>query len=193
MHPPYATEARPDTGLYNAKLGLWLFLAAEAMFFGALFSSYAFLRTASEVWPVGARVLPVEPALLTTSAALLAATSTARAWLRVKRGNQLPRMWLGWVAVFGFAMAALVCHSMGMETAQGMSPASSTFYACWFLFTGLIAAHAAAGALYALYLQWPSTQGEARLILSNRIECLGLYFHFVALVWLAAFGCFYGT
>ena len=45
MDIPYTTEARPDTGLYNAKLGIWLFLASEVMLFGALFSSYVLLRT----------------------------------------------------------------------------------------------------------------------------------------------------
>ena len=42
---PYNSVERPDTGLYNAKLGVWLFLASEVMLFGALFSSYVLLRT----------------------------------------------------------------------------------------------------------------------------------------------------
>src|SRR5437868_3466269 len=53
MEIPYNTEARPDTGLYNAKLGIWLFLASEVMLFGALFSSYVLLRTGAPVWPHG--------------------------------------------------------------------------------------------------------------------------------------------
>ena len=44
MEIPYAVKARPDTGLYNAKVGIWLFLASEVMLFGALFSSYILLR-----------------------------------------------------------------------------------------------------------------------------------------------------
>ena len=55
MDIPYTTEARPDTGLYNAKLGIWLFLASEVMLFGALFSSYVLLRTgaAPGTWHYG--------------------------------------------------------------------------------------------------------------------------------------------
>lgn len=41
---PYNSTERPDTGLYNAKLGVWLFLASEVMLFGALFSTYVLLR-----------------------------------------------------------------------------------------------------------------------------------------------------
>ena len=48
---PFTTEVRPDTGLTNPKLGIWLFLASEVMLFGALFSSYALLRMGAESWP----------------------------------------------------------------------------------------------------------------------------------------------
>ena len=45
MQIPYNEELRPDTGLYNAKLGIWLFLASEVMLFGGPFSAYILLRT----------------------------------------------------------------------------------------------------------------------------------------------------
>ena len=44
MEIPYTVEARPDTGLTNGKIGIWLFLASEVMLFGALFASYVMLR-----------------------------------------------------------------------------------------------------------------------------------------------------
>ena len=51
MEIPYTVDERPDTGVYNAKLGVWLFLASEVMLFGGLFSAYVFLRLGA---PVGA-------------------------------------------------------------------------------------------------------------------------------------------
>lgn len=55
MDIPYTALPRRDTGLYNAKLGIWLFLASEVMLFGALFSSYILLRVGAYpgVWPHG--------------------------------------------------------------------------------------------------------------------------------------------
>ena len=47
---PYIDRARPDTGLTNARLGIWLFLASEIMLFGAFFSSYIFLRVGAPDW-----------------------------------------------------------------------------------------------------------------------------------------------
>ena len=44
MEIPYTVTARRDTGLWNAKIGIWLFLASEVMLFGGLFSAYVFLR-----------------------------------------------------------------------------------------------------------------------------------------------------
>ena len=43
MQIPYEVQARPDTGLYKAKLGIWLFLASEVMVFGGLFFSMALI------------------------------------------------------------------------------------------------------------------------------------------------------
>src|SRR3954471_13256746 len=53
MNIPYTVETRPDTGLTNGKLGIWLFLASEVMLFGALFSTYIILRVGSVEWPHG--------------------------------------------------------------------------------------------------------------------------------------------
>ena len=50
---PYTVEARPDTGLNNVKIGIWLFLASEVMLFGALFAGYIILRVGSPEWPAG--------------------------------------------------------------------------------------------------------------------------------------------
>ncbi|MCE0522296.1 MAG: cytochrome c oxidase subunit 3 [Methylacidiphilales bacterium] len=53
MEIPYTLAARPDTGLYNGKLGVWLFLASEVMLFGAIFTAYLFVRLGAEdgTWP----------------------------------------------------------------------------------------------------------------------------------------------
>jgi heme/copper-type cytochrome/quinol oxidase subunit 3 len=50
---PYTVESRPDTGVYNGKMGIWLFLASEVMLFGGLFSTYILLRTGAISWLEG--------------------------------------------------------------------------------------------------------------------------------------------
>jgi cytochrome c oxidase subunit 3 len=86
---PYTVEVRPDTGVFNAKLGIWLFLASEVMLFGALFSAYVMLRTGSEVeWPRGLLSIPM--GTLNTFILATSTITTVMAWfaLRLKDFNK---------------------------------------------------------------------------------------------------------
>ena len=62
----YIDKPHPVTGLTNAKLGIWLFLASEVMLFGALFSSYILLRVGSISWPDGSEELLPGPYVMIT-------------------------------------------------------------------------------------------------------------------------------
>lgn len=61
MEIPYTVRPRPDTGLANPKLGIWLFIASEVMLFGGLFAGYIFMRLGAEpwMWPRGWLNVPV--------------------------------------------------------------------------------------------------------------------------------------
>ena len=75
MEIPYTVHTRPDTGLNNGKIAIWLFLASEVMLFGALFASYILLRTGAVTWPHGSEFLNVPLAtlnLLITAAVVVA-------------------------------------------------------------------------------------------------------------------------
>ena len=87
MEIPYTVEARPDTGLYNAKVGIWLFLASEVMLFGALFSSYILLRvgTPDAYWPHGWLNIPLGTA--NTLVLITSSITTVMAWASLKMNN----------------------------------------------------------------------------------------------------------
>jgi cytochrome c oxidase subunit III len=84
MEIPYTVEARPDTGLYNAKVGIWLFLASEVMLFGGLFSGYILLRVGAEpgMWPHGWQNLTL--GTINTIVLALSAITTLMAWVACK-------------------------------------------------------------------------------------------------------------
>src|SRR3954454_14626166 len=84
---PYTVEPRPDTGLYNAKLGIWLFLASEVMLFGALFSSLILLRTMSASWPRGWLELNVPLATINTMVLIISSVTVVLAWANFRLGN----------------------------------------------------------------------------------------------------------
>jgi cytochrome c oxidase subunit 3 len=84
MDIPHTVTARPDTGLYNAKLGIWLFLASEVMLFGGLFSAYVFLRLGAEpgYWPRGLLNVPV--GTFNTAVLILSSVTVVMAWAALK-------------------------------------------------------------------------------------------------------------
>ncbi len=90
MDIPYTVALRPDTGLYNGKVGVWLFLASEVMLFGALFSAYILLRTGSEdgFWPHGWLNIPV--GTVNTLVLITSSITTVMAWAACKM-NQFAR------------------------------------------------------------------------------------------------------
>ena len=87
MEIPYTVQPRPDTGIYNAKVGIWLFLASEVMLFGALFSAYVLLRVGAEPgkWPHG--WLNVTLGTINTLVLALSAITTLLAWVACKVGQ----------------------------------------------------------------------------------------------------------
>ena len=83
MDIPYTVHARPDTGLYNAKIGIWLFLASEVMLFGGLFSAYIFLRLGADYpWPV--HDLDVTLGFWNTIVLIASSVTVVMAWASVK-------------------------------------------------------------------------------------------------------------
>lgn len=83
MEIPYTVHPRPDTGLYNAKIGIWLFLASEVMLFGGLFSAYIFLRIGADYpWPVWD--LDVRLGLINTVVLIASSVTVVMAWASLK-------------------------------------------------------------------------------------------------------------
>jgi cytochrome c oxidase subunit 3 len=84
MEIPYTVSTRPDTGLWNAKIGIWLFLASEVMLFGGLFSAYIFLRLDSPPgkWPHGLLNVPV--GTMNTAILIASSVTVVLAWAALK-------------------------------------------------------------------------------------------------------------
>jgi len=109
MEIPFEVKARRDTGLWNAKLGIWLFLASEVMLFGGLFSSYIFLRVGVEPgvdvpWPTDVQKVPL--GFANTLILIASSVFVVFAWLSIKERNW--RKFQAWmVAVISCAVVFL--------------------------------------------------------------------------------------
>ena len=108
MEIPYTLTARPDTGLYNGKLGIWLFLASEVMLFGALFTSYLFMRLGADpgTWP--SHVLSIPLGFTNTCILIVSSITMVYAWVALKerKFNQF-RLFLGITILCGFVFLSI--------------------------------------------------------------------------------------
>ena len=102
MEIPHTVTARPDTGLYNAKLAIWLFLASEVMLFGGLFSAYVFLRMGADdgYWPHGLLNVPI--GTLNTIILITSSIAVVMSWAALKmRKWGMYKLWMGVAIVLG--------------------------------------------------------------------------------------------
>lgn len=131
MDIPYTVTPRPDTGLYNAKVGVWLFLASEVMLFGALFSSYILLRVGAPdgfwpdvptAWPHGLLNIPI--GTFNTGVLITSSVTVVMAWTALKLGN--------FGAFRKFMAVTLLCAAgfLGIKSFEYND--KFTHYAIWF-------------------------------------------------------------
>jgi cytochrome c oxidase subunit III len=192
MNIPYTVEERPDTGLANGKLGIWLFLASEVMLFGALFSTYIILRTGADTWPHGE--LSVWLGAVNTVILISSSVTMVMAWASLKMNDWgKHRLYL----ILTFALAGVFLVNKYFEYSEhlhkGEGPWHSTFLAIYFTLTGLHGIHILGGMIVMAYFLGPGkklykTNPEQ---FTNRIEYTGLYWHFVDLVWIFLFPVLY--
>lgn len=194
MEIPYNVEARPDTGLYNAKLGIWLFLASEVMLFGALFSSYILLRTGAPVWPMGREILNVPLATLNTVILIASSVTMVMSWASLKlKDFGKYRLYMGLTLLLALGFLVVKGFEYGAKFSHHLYPSNNTFLAIYFTLTGLHGLHVIGGMIVNGYFWGPGakmwkTEPER---FTNRIEVAGLYWHFVDLVWIFLFPTLY--
>ncbi len=191
---PYTVEERPDTGLYNAKFGIWLFLASEVMLFGSLISSYIILRTGAASWPVGSSILNVPMATANTMILIASSISIVFAWAALKENNLGKfRLYMLLTIVAGIVFLCVKGYEYSTKFEHHMFPSTSTFLAIYFTVTGAHAMHLIGGIVVNTYMLLTSgfkfKEDPARF--TNRIEVAGLYWHFVDLVWIFLFPLLY--
>ena len=197
MQAPYTVEERPETGLNNSKLGIWVFLASEVMLFGGLFSAYVFLRMAA---PVGefaywGSKLSIPMATVNTLVLISSSVTVIMSWASLKMKDfEKYKMYMGLTLLCALIFLVIKYFEYTGKFHHGIYPSSSTFMAIYFTLTGLHGLHIIGGMIVMGYFWLPAgnkmwhTEPEH---FTNRIEVAGLYWHFVDLVWIFLFPVLY--
>ncbi len=192
---PYNVKPREETGLFNAKLGIWLFLASEIMLFGGLFSAYILLRVGSPVWPPsGETHLNIPLATLNTFNLILSSWTIVKSWVALKENDIKGfKMFMGITLLCSILFLIIKYFEYTAKFHHGIFPSTDNFFGIYFTLTGLHGLHVIGGLIVNYYLWGPGikmwdTEPER---FTNRIEVAGLYWHFVDLVWIFLFPTLY--
>ncbi len=194
MEIPYTSKPHSETGLYNAKFGIWLFIASEVMLFGALFTAYILLRVGASEWPKGAEILNVPLATINTVVLISSSITMVMSWASLKM-NEFSKYKVYMLLTFLLGVVFLVIKffEYNAKFHHGYFPSTNMFFATYFTLTGLHGLHVIGGMIVNFYFltigskMW-NTDKER---FTNRIEIAGLYWHFVDLVWIFLFPALY--
>lgn len=196
----------PDTvRAYQSRLGMWIFLATELMFFGPVFLGYAVGRLHHPVaFAAAAHHTDVvlgtlnTMVLLSSSAAIALATECARGG-----AIALARRMLWITVILGCVFLAIKGYEYAQDLREGLFPGAAfhadgmqdevggrLFFFLYFFATGLHAVHLTIGICLVLFVQWQAARAPAVPLLRS-LEATGLYWHFVDIVWVFLFPILY--
>ena len=196
-----AAEAHGDhghetnTGVSNAKLGMWLFISSEALFFGAFIATYFLYRGRDEGFFKGIRpdeVFNIPFTSVTSFILLMSSLSMVLALAAIQRGDHRRlRIWLLATVLFGATFIAGQVFEFTEFYREGLKLSTNMFGTTFYVLTGLHGAHVTMGIIWLGILYGRSMQGRLPSGKSESVEIAGLYWHFVDIVWIVIFTVIY--
>ena len=180
------------TGLDNRKLGMWAFLGSECLFFGALISTYLLYRGRSLQGPFPEDVYDIPYTSVSSFVLLMSSLTMVLALHAIQRGDHRKlRAWLLATALLGITFVGGQVFEFTVFVREGVTLSRNLFGSSFFVLTGFHGAHVTVGILMLLSLYGMSLAGRLPQERALRVELIGLYWHFVDIVWIVIFTVVY--
>jgi cytochrome c oxidase subunit 3 len=170
------------------KLGMWVFLAADAMTFGALLAGYGALRYGDPNWPRPSTILGIPLTALMTFLLICSSVTMVEGLAGIRQGNVGKfKRFIFLTALGGILFLSLQAYEWTHLIEHGQSIRKNNFGATFFILTGFHGMHVFSGVVYLGIILLLGFGGRFSAQHNSEVEIAGLYWHFVDLIWILVF------
>jgi heme/copper-type cytochrome/quinol oxidase subunit 3 len=181
-----------STGISNTKLGMWVFLGSDCLLFGALISTYLLLRHRSVQGLGPSDVFDIPFTSVSSFVLLMSSLTMALAVAAIARGDvRRNRIWLVTTAMLGATFIGGQVYEFTTFYREGLGYTTNIFGSAFYTLTGFHGVHVSVGIIMLLSLFVMSVRGNLGPERAEAVEIVGLYWHFVDIVWILIFTVVY--
>ena len=186
-------EPPSTTGIPHDKMGMWVFLCSEVMFFTGLIGAYLVLRFSSSNWPDPSKTLNIPLTAFNTFLLICSSVTMVQALASADRGDlRKMKLFLSLTLLFGACFLSVQVYEYNkLLFHEHFTPSSSLFGSVFFTTTGFHGFHVFCGVVCMAYMTGKAFLGKLTQAHHQGIETLGLYWHFVDLVSIILFTIIY--
>ena len=185
-------EHSVGTGLSNNKLLMWVFLGSECLLFGGLISTYLIYRSRFADGPAPGDIFDIPFTSVSSFVLLMSSLTMVLSLSALQRGDyRNNRLWLLTTALLGALFIGGQVYEFTTFLREGLGYTTSPFSSAFFTLTGFHGVHVSIGIVMLMSLYVSSMRGNLRRESAETVEIVGLYWHFVDVVWLFLFAAIY--
>ena len=184
---PIAT-LRSATGIPTGRLAIWWVLASEVVIFGGLIGSYLMHRLGHPEWADAAAVTNTMIGAINTFVLLTSSFTAVLAHQAAEHGDgKKAAKYLLFTIVGALTFVCIKSYEWWYEISHGYTITTNTFWSFYYTMAGLHALHVIAGAVIMGIVAFDAFRGREL----QRVELIGIYWHFVDVVWIFLFPLLY--
>ncbi|MFN2595570.1 MAG: heme-copper oxidase subunit III [Actinomycetota bacterium] len=186
------TEPHTSTGIDNAKLAIWGFLGSECLFFGSMITTYLLYRNRVVAGPTPHQIYNIPYTSVSSFVLLMSSLTMVLALAAIQRSDHRGfRVWILATAFLGMVFIGGQVFEFTSFVDSGLKLSTSTFGSAFFMLTGFHGAHVTAGILMLMSQFSMDVAGKLGTDGARKVELIGLYWHFVDIVWIVIFTVVY--
>ena len=185
-------EHSVGTGLSNNKLLMWVFLGSECLLFGGLISTYLIYRSRFADGPAPGDIFDIPFTSVSSFVLLMSSLTMVLSLSALQRGDyRNNRLWLLTTALLGALFIGGQVYEFTTFLREGLGYTTSPFSSAFFTLTGFHGVHVSLGIVMLVTMWVLVSGGQIGAERAETIEIIGLYWHFVDIVWIVIFAVVY--